>query len=78
MSTYDFEPDPDDYGPEPPHIANPSTVKRSYLLKAVEVIKALEAQRDEALAEVDRLIVERDDARFHLRKLREHIQSDCV
>jgi hypothetical protein len=24
MSTYDFEPDPDDYGPEPPHIANPT------------------------------------------------------
>ena len=22
MSTYDFEPDPDDYGPEPAHIAN--------------------------------------------------------
>ena len=22
MSTYDFEPDPGDYGPEPPHIAN--------------------------------------------------------
>ena len=24
MSTYDFEPDPDDYRPEPDHIANPS------------------------------------------------------
>jgi hypothetical protein len=24
MSTYDFEPDPADYDPEPPHIANPS------------------------------------------------------
>ena len=27
MSTYDFEPDPDDFGPEPPHIANPSKSK---------------------------------------------------
>ncbi len=24
MSTYDFEPDPADFGPEPAHIANPS------------------------------------------------------
>ena len=24
MSTYDFEPEPADYGPEPAHIANPS------------------------------------------------------
>lgn len=24
MSTYDFCPDPDDFGPEPAHIANPS------------------------------------------------------
>ena len=29
MSTYDFEPDPDDYGPEPAHIANPS--KREHM-----------------------------------------------
>lgn len=26
MSTYDYEPDPRDYGPEPEHIANPSNV----------------------------------------------------
>jgi len=27
MSTYDFEPNPDDYGPEPAHIANGHKVK---------------------------------------------------
>ena len=26
MSTYDSEPNPDDYGPEPEHVANPSRV----------------------------------------------------
>jgi hypothetical protein len=28
MSTYDFEPNPDDYGPEPAHIANGTKVKK--------------------------------------------------
>ena len=27
MSTYDFEPNPEDYGPEPAHIANGQKVK---------------------------------------------------
>lgn len=30
MSTYDFEPDPDDFGPEPAHIANYVGARRAY------------------------------------------------
>jgi hypothetical protein len=31
MSTYDFEPNPEDYGPEPTHIAN-GTYKKTLLV----------------------------------------------
>lgn len=55
MSTYDFEPDPDDYGPEPPHIANPSRIGR-----AMQVTTDNSATLIAALAEIERLKAEYD------------------
>lgn len=38
----------------------------------------LKAMLEAQAAEIEKLTVQRDDARFALRKLKEHIQGDCV
>ena len=46
MSTYDFEPNPDDYGPEPAHIANP----RKALINAAEKLRVQAATHKKSLS----------------------------
>ena len=39
MSTYDFEPNPDDYGPEPSYIARPGATTIKIRLPPAQVLK---------------------------------------
>ncbi|CAB4198179.1 hypothetical protein UFOVP1309_57 [uncultured Caudovirales phage] len=52
MSTYDFEPNPDDFGPEPPHIANGKRIKREPVSKRID---DLIAQRNALRVELELL-----------------------